>query len=91
MTDSEEGLRKWRIYLYGASVGRSRGAFFSGYQKLYEMEGSGDGHFSMGAPLGSLVACSSAGDLRKLCRRKSLPTGAPWNIWGGVRSPETLR
>ena len=55
------------------------GGSFTGEPEVYVEESSGDGHFSIGAPLGNQEGGSFTGDFERWKRRVSLSVGAPWS------------
>jgi len=58
-------LWKWGIFLYGRSVkGTWTGGSFAGDPQGYVKEGTGNGHFSLGTPLGNLEGARLLGTLR---------------------------
>jgi hypothetical protein len=73
-------------------VKRTWGGSLSGDPEGYVEEGSGDGHLSIGAPLGNMKGVSFAGDFERRFRWVSLSLGAPLGGLGrGVRLLGTLR
>ena len=68
----------------GCSVkGTWRGGSFTGDPEGYVIEGSGDGHLSIGAPLGNLEGVSFTGDFEKWMRQVSLHRGpVGGGAWG---------
>jgi hypothetical protein len=78
MRDREGGLLNWSISLCRSSVGVSRGGLLCwGSGRIWGAGLRGRAFLSVGAPLGSLVGCLSAGDLCKLWRWASISIGAP--------------
>jgi len=59
-----------------------RGGSFAGDPETY-VEGSGDGHLSLGTPLGNLEGSSFTGDFERWMRRVSLSVRSRWGAWGG--------
>jgi hypothetical protein len=75
---------KLGLSLYGHPVkGTWRGSSFAGDPEDYVEEGSGDGHLSLGTPLGNLEGGSFTGDFERWMRRVSFSIGSHWGTWGG--------
>jgi len=60
-----------------------RGLSFAGDAKGYVEEGAGDGHLSLGTPLGNLEGGSFVGDFERWMRWMSLSVRSRWGTWEG--------
>jgi hypothetical protein len=71
------------LCLWEFCEGNLEGGSFAGDPEGYVEEGSGDGHVSLGTPMGILESGWFTGDFDRRVRRVSRSVRSRWGTWGG--------